>query len=118
VARVPKTARCRQRERGLARRRLLWRVRLYLSGTQTAVWRVWLNECLAVPAVAGRIYANATTALRALSAYDPCWYNTSELQRCNGEGHHVPRHLTNLTTTQWEWLMHNASYADAATPHL
>ena len=44
-----------------------------------------------------RIYANATMALEALSAYDPCWYNTSELERCNAGGHHAPWEKTNLT---------------------
>lgn len=65
-----------------------------------------------------RVYANVTMALESLSAYDPCWYNSSELQRCNAEGHHVPHEKTNLTRTQFAWLMKNATYADAATPHL
>ena len=65
-----------------------------------------------------RVYANATIALESLSSYDPCWYNTSELQRCNAEGHHVPYEKTSLTRTQFDWLTRNASYADAATPHL
>ena len=69
-------------------------------------------------ACACRIYANATMALEALSAYDPCWYNTSELQKCNEAGHHVPFEKTNLTAAQFAALLRNASYADAATPHL
>mmetsp|Transcript_50824 Transcript_50824/g.168356 ORF Transcript_50824/g.168356 Transcript_50824/m.168356 type:complete len:102 (+) Transcript_50824:476-781(+) len=65
-----------------------------------------------------RVYANATAALESLSAYDPCWYNSSELERCNRGGHHVPVEKTNLTRDQFDWLLRNASYADAATPHL
>ena len=57
-------------------------------------------------------------ALESLSSYDRCWYNTSELQRCNAGGHHVPLAKTNLTRTQFDWLLRNASYADEATPHL
>lgn len=65
-----------------------------------------------------RIYANATMALEALSAYDPCWHDTSELERCNAGGHHAPWEKTNLTKAQFDYLMRNASYADEATPHL
>ena len=65
-----------------------------------------------------RVYANVTMALESLSAYDGCWYNTSELQRCNAEGRHVPFEKTNLSRAQFDWLIKNATYADEATPHL
>lgn len=64
------------------------------------------------------MYENATRALEALSAYDDCWYNTSELVRCNAEGHGVRREHTALSETQYEWIRKNATYADEATPHL
>ena len=70
-----------------------------------------------VSAVCG-VYENATRALAALSAYDACWYNRSELARCAAEGHAVPRSKTGLTPAQYAALLKNATYADEATPHL
>ena len=101
-----------------------------LAITETAKWPVYKklmgarNVSVGLP-VAGffgvcvcGVYENATRALAALSAYDPCWYSASELERCNGEGRAVPRERTALTPAQYAALLRNASYADAATPHL
>eukprot|EP00300_Choanocystis_sp_HF-7_P027202 c32276_g1_i1.p1 GENE.c32276_g1_i1~~c32276_g1_i1.p1 ORF type:complete len:200 (+),score=35.98 c32276_g1_i1:68-667(+) len=64
------------------------------------------------------VFENTTMAYVALSAFDLCWYETDELQRCISEGHGVPRHMTKLTELQYGTLIRNASYADKATPHL
>ena len=101
-----------------------------MAVTETAKWPVYkklmgaANVSVGLP-VAGffgacvcNVYENATRALAALSAYDACWYNRSELARCASEGHAVPRASTGLTDAQYAWLLKNATYADEATPHL
>ena len=66
-----------------------------------------------------RVYANATDAFEALSAYDPCWFAEDELRRCAAAGHAVPRaRATGLSDARYAALVANMSYADAATPHL
>eukprot|EP00927_Polykrikos_kofoidii_P023834 TRINITY_DN21818_c0_g1_i1.p1 TRINITY_DN21818_c0_g1~~TRINITY_DN21818_c0_g1_i1.p1 ORF type:complete len:230 (+),score=24.18 TRINITY_DN21818_c0_g1_i1:74-763(+) len=64
------------------------------------------------------IYANATQAFEGLSAFDTCWTEKDELQTCFRDGHLVPQMKTNLTLRQYRALIRNATYADAATPHL
>ena len=48
-----------------------------------------------------RVYANATAAYEALSAFDPCWFDKDELQRCNAAGRHVPAARTALSPLQY-----------------
>mmetsp|Transcript_166026 Transcript_166026/g.294107 ORF Transcript_166026/g.294107 Transcript_166026/m.294107 type:complete len:106 (+) Transcript_166026:1-318(+) len=65
-----------------------------------------------------RVFVNSTQAFEALSAFDLCWTERNELQSCFADGHVVPRHRTALNEAQYNALVRNATYADAATPHL
>eukprot|EP00747_Dinoflagellata_sp_TGD_P170391 gnl/TRDRNA2_/TRDRNA2_201831_c0_seq1.p1 gnl/TRDRNA2_/TRDRNA2_201831_c0~~gnl/TRDRNA2_/TRDRNA2_201831_c0_seq1.p1 ORF type:complete len:228 (+),score=20.84 gnl/TRDRNA2_/TRDRNA2_201831_c0_seq1:108-791(+) len=65
-----------------------------------------------------RVYANSTQAYEALSAFDSCWAAKNELETCFSTGHGIAREHTALTPAQYAALVRNATYADAATPHL
>jgi len=65
-----------------------------------------------------RVFENTTQAFQALSAFDLCWAEHNELQSCFAEGHLVRQNRTALSAEQYRALVRNASYADAATPHL